>query len=37
MSVFYCFHWVNYWGFDSFNEKQVHIQQNNCATFSIQL
>jgi len=25
MSVFYCFHWVNYWGFDYFNEKQVHI------------
>ena len=36
-SVCYCFPWVNYWGFNSFNEKQVHIHKNNSVTFSMQI
>jgi len=37
MSVFHCFPWDNYWGFDSFNENQVDIHHNNCVTFSMQI
>jgi len=37
ISVVYCFPLVYYSGFDSYNEKQVHIHQTNCATCSMQI